>query len=248
MTGVNELAPLESMGAVLAAWAPGRQLPPSLRLVKGQDVLPAALAAGEAWVEANGGDGLIDVLPSLLDEGQSACVFANLAGALAAEDSREGRAALRELGELLKINDRDGRDLVRSLECLASRDLLREREEWVGCTAVMIGLSAADGEEVGEESKWLEEFAGEAGVLTEARALLDERGKDDLIEKVEGLGSRQRNFLMANLMVLMFVDGKWSGEEQALLDECCEKLRVMSWEAEGQLKAIHTMFNLSVFG
>jgi hypothetical protein len=243
-----ELTPLAAVGAAYAAWAPGGALPASFALLQDNPRWQDAMVRGKEWLEAGGADALKPILAETLDGPQAACLYANMASLLAAGDySDEGKELLAELRKTLLIDETDARDLMRSMEILTRSNVIRERDEWVLCTAALMALTMADGAESDRESNYLARFVPEEAVLEDARDLFNELKVEGVLEKVSRMGGRQRKFLAANLLALMFADGEYHHEEQEQLDKFAHELFIMRSELEDLLKATYAMFNLSVF-
>jgi uncharacterized tellurite resistance protein B-like protein len=240
--------PLALMGAAFSAWAPGGKLPEIFNLLQENQRWQAALNTGKAWLAENDAEALKALLSEALDGPQSACLYANMAVALSADNSSECHILLDELGELLKIESRDASDLARSMEHLVGKGVVRERENWVLCAAALLAMSAADSVEAGKETVFLDQFVPEPSVLNDARKLLDEIKTEGVLKKIQRMSGRERKFLAANLFAMMFADGDWRGDEQELLDRFTNELYISRADAEGLLKATHALFNLSVFG
>ena len=243
----QNLTPLAAVGAAFSAWAPEGTLPPSFELLEGNSRWEDAMVRGKGWLEAGDADALKTLLAETLDGPQAACLYANMASLFAASDSAENKELLDDLRNALRINEGDARDLSRSTQILASRDEIRNTEEWVLCAAALLALSAADGNEAGNESRFMELFAPEPAVIDDARKLYEELKLEGIREKVKRMGGRQRKFLAANLFAIMFADGAWHAEEQEQLDEFAKELYITRSELEDLLKATYAMFNLSVF-
>ena len=245
--GVPNLSPLAAVGAAFSAWASEGVLPPSFALLKGNSRWEDATVRGKGWLEANTDEELKLLLAETLDGPQSACLYANMASIFAVGDSPENKELLGDLRNVLRINEGDARDLARSTQILASRDEIRNTDEWVLCAAALLALSTADGKETGSESRFMKLFAPEPSVIDDARKLYEELNPEGIREKVKRMGGRQRKFLAANLFAMMFADGEWSADEQEQLDEFAKDLYITRSELEDLLKAMHAMFNLSVF-
>ena len=243
----QSLRPLAAVGAAFSAWAPEGALPASFTLLQGNPRWQDAATHGKGWLEANGADALKPLLAETLDGPQSACLYANMASLFAPVDSAESKELLGDLKRILRIDDGDALDLARSMQLLTNGDEIRKTEDWVLCAAALLVLSAVDGKEAEKESKYLELFAPERAVIDEARKLRDELKTEGILDKVKRMGGRQRKFLAANLFAMMFADGEWNAQEQEQLDKFAKELYITRSELEDLLKAIHTMFNLSVF-
>tara|TARA_B100001971_G_C18136644_1_gene507999 strand:- start:279 stop:1025 length:747 start_codon:yes stop_codon:yes gene_type:complete len=245
---VQNLTPLAAVGAAFSAWAPEGALPASFALHQGNPRWQDAMVRGKGWLEASDADALRPLLAETLDGPQSACLYANMVSLFAVDDySGDGKEILDELRKALLIDDRDARSLMRSMEILTRSNVIRERDEWVLCAAALMALSMADGIESEKESNYLARLVAEKAVIEDARNLFKELKAEGVLEKVSKMGGRQRKFLAANLLALMFADGEYHHEEQEQLDKFAHELFIMRSELEDLMKATYTMFNLSVF-
>jgi hypothetical protein len=246
MNGQN-LTPLAAVGAAFSAWAPEGALPASFALLQDNSRWQDAVMHGKGWLEANDADALKPLLAETLDGPQSACLYGNMVSLFAVGNFAENKELLEDLRKVLHIDDGDARDLARSMQLLTGGDEIRKTEDWVLCAAALLVLSAADAKEVEKESKYLALFVPEPAVIDDARKLRDELKTEGILDKVKRMGGRQRKFLAANLFAMMFADGEWNVQEQEQLDKFAKELYITRSELEDLLKAIHTMFNLSVF-
>jgi len=243
----QDLSPLAAAGAAFAAWIPEEDLPYSFLLLEKNQRWDGARAEGKTWLAANDTEALKLLLPRVLDGPQSACLFANLASVVLRDEDRDKSRLLDEISNLLRIYVSDAREMRRSIEMLCAHDAISDDDQWQICCAALISLSAVDGEESEAESRYIKLFAPSASIIDAGTKQFDELKAEGIIEKVYRLNSRQKRFLAANLFAMMFVDGKWSGREQEMLDEFANKLFISRSELEKLLKASYTMFNLSVF-
>ena len=139
------------------------------------------------------------------------------------------------------------RDLLRSVDSLTEKDTIREEEDRVAATALLLRLSSADGKECDSEQVFIKSIAGSEEALQAARALLSEQDEEATLKSAADLPSRARRQLAGHLFQLMFADGQWSGEEQALVDLAADKLYVSKSDLEDLLRATYAMYNLAVF-
>jgi len=236
----NTLTPLAALEAALCTWAAEPTRPAHLTQ------LPDAELA-KAWLENNDEAALRTTLPNVLDGPQCVCLLANLAYLIGSRDNREGRRLVEDLGEELQVERSDVRDLLRSVDSLTEKDTIREEEDRVAATALLLRLSSADGKECDSEQVFIKSIAGSEEALQAARALLSEQDEEATLKSAADLPSRARRQLAGHLFQLMFADGQWSGEEQALVDLAADKLYVSKSDLEDLLRATYAMYNLAVF-
>ena len=234
------LTPLAAFEASLLTWAAELARPVHL------SQLPDRTTA-EAWLKENDEAALRAALPTILDGPQSVCLLANFAFLIGQRENRDGRRLVEDLGEELRVERSDVRDLLRSMDSLTKKDTIREEEDRIAATALLLRLSSADGKECAAEQAFIQDFAGSETALATARTIVQEQDEDTILKNAADLPSRARRQLAGKLFQLMFSDGEWSDEEQSLLDKAADKLYVSRSDLEGLLRATHAMYSLKVF-
>jgi uncharacterized tellurite resistance protein B-like protein len=234
------LTPLAAFEAALLTWAAEPARPAHLAQLPDR-------TKSEAWLKENDEAALRAALPTILDGPQCVCLLANLAFMIGHRENRDGRRLVEDLGEEFRVERSDVRDLLRSMDSLTEKDTLREEEDRIAATALLLLLSSADGRECGAEEVFLQEFAGSETALASARTIVQEQDEETILKNAADMPSRARRQLAGKLFQLMFSDGQWSDGEQALLDKAAGKLYVSRSDLENLLRATHAMYSLKVF-
>ena len=224
----------------------------SMATNRGNPAFAAAEESARDWLLKQTSQGAKETLSAniafWLDDGQKACLFANLVATYFCDGGEPGREVVSSIEDVLGLHSADARAVVEGMESLFNIKMVERDEDWPPVLASLLALSEADEDFSEAEKDYLGRFNAPAGAMENARKLLEESAAAGVLDDARRLPSRTKRYLTANLTGLMLVDGRWLGTEQELVDQFANKLFISRREMENQMKAAYCLFNFSVFG
>tara|TARA_B100001971_G_scaffold131463_1_gene121390 strand:+ start:1455 stop:2171 length:717 start_codon:yes stop_codon:yes gene_type:complete len=177
---------------------------------------------------------------------QCACLFANILNLCIKDGRLAERSFISSSRDNLRLERSDARDLEEVIEaCFQTDRIFRDEDEWAAFSAGLIAIAEADDETATPEDAYLKRIIKDHNHIEAGRALLE--GDDEINAKLARLSSRQKKCLAAHAMSIMLIDGDWKGSEQETLESLNTKMHLADVDAEKIMKAIHALYNVSVF-